>query len=322
MNNKLSLAAKISIIVLSIIILAAIVTIAVLLVNSKKDTLPNNEEVVEVTKEDERGDDLLTPNEMSEVSSIELWERLNGYWTSEGSLFVEFIIDGDDLRLEYGLLQSGYMIGGVLTSVEAEGPNQYVLTIYVPASPATALNDAIEERTESVFLNISALDSVGTIDIKLENNGNGDWHTYEYIEDPQALVSYTTDHLFAVLYGYWYTVTDDSNPFIGFFGSTDDYSVEYGVAQTWFGFKGKLIDCQPTGDKVMALTVYFPPVTNDENQVVITERTETVIIDMNMYEIHGSVMVKIIGASAGDFKEYFYAGQTTEEAYANWPLAT
>ena len=322
MSSKLSLVAKILIGVLSIVAVAAIAIGAIIVVNGSKDKPLVDDLVPEIVENNEDEEDSLSPTDIDDpIISFDFWESLTGYWISEGSLFAGFFFEGDDLILEYGLLQSGYWMKGDITNIEVIGDNIYSLSLHIPASPATMINDAVEERVETVLLDISSLDTSGTIDIKIENSGEGNWHTYEFYGGDLTPIGYTAEELFSILHGYWYTVDDEDNPFIGFFNAGADYIVEYGIYQTWFGFKGELIDCQIIGNKLMQLTVYFPVVTDVDEQVIIAERTEIVYLDMNEYDQNAVIKVNIAGTPEGDYITYFYAGETTEEAYANWPLA-
>ena len=109
-----------------------------------------------------------------------IWKRLNGYRTS-GDKFVRFNTNKNgDHDFEYGLLQSGFVIMGKITGARATGEYAMDMTLHVPAVPATEMDDAKPEKTETIYFDLSHFDADGRINVKIKNFGNSEWHTYKY----------------------------------------------------------------------------------------------------------------------------------------------
>ena len=109
-----------------------------------------------------------------------IWDRLEGYWTSE-SKFVGFIRKDNVLTFEYGLYATSYGFNCDITGAQTTGENKMSLTIHIAARPATEMDDAMPERTETVYFDVSHFEIDGRINIKLESLDNSDeWFTYEH----------------------------------------------------------------------------------------------------------------------------------------------
>ena len=101
-----------------------------------------------------------------------------GYWTS-GDLFVGFIVIDGELGIEYGLYQTSFGARGKITDSWAPTPHEMGLPILIPASAATEMDDAKPERTETISIDISNYFDK-RLNIKIEDLGDGEWHTYEF----------------------------------------------------------------------------------------------------------------------------------------------
>jgi len=106
--------------------------------------------------------------------------ELNGYWTFEPNQFFGFITKDGKQFLEYGLFESSYGISGEIINTEFAGEYEMALTIYVPAKQATEMEDAQPEKIETIYIDISHFNLDGRINVKIENLGDGEWHTYNY----------------------------------------------------------------------------------------------------------------------------------------------
>ena len=119
--------------------------------------------------------------ELPDNKALELiCTELNGYWSFEPNQFFGFITKDGKQFLEYGLFESSYAIGGEITKSEVAGEYEMALTIYVPAKSATEMDDAKPEKTETIYVDISHINLDGRINAKIENLGDGEWHTYNY----------------------------------------------------------------------------------------------------------------------------------------------
>jgi len=108
-----------------------------------------------------------------------LFSRLEGYWVS-GSQFVGFSRAGRDLTFEYGLLQSGFGVSGQVTGANVSGNNAFSLELFIEAREATEMDEARPERTETVYVDISNYGMDNRINVKIQNLGDGEWHTYNF----------------------------------------------------------------------------------------------------------------------------------------------
>jgi len=109
---------------------------------------------------------------LDEIHSIFL-----GCWTS-GDLFVGFIYKDGVPGIDYGLFQTSFGAGGKITDACAVSAHEATLTIFIPAVPATEMDDAKPERSETVYIDISNYND-NRLNIKIENLGSGEWNTYE-----------------------------------------------------------------------------------------------------------------------------------------------
>ena len=101
-------------------------------------------------------------------------EQLDGYWVS-GAQFVGFVGN----NLEYGLLSSGFGVSGEISGAEISGENAFSLNIFVPARPATEMDDAQPERNELIYIDISNFDLDHRINVKMGAIGS-QWYTYDF----------------------------------------------------------------------------------------------------------------------------------------------
>jgi hypothetical protein len=112
----------------------------------------------------------------------EMYILLEGYWITEGNQFVGFFIDENgNHEIEYGLFRSSFGARGRITDGHATGTYEATLTLYIPAVPENAMDDAKPERTETIHIDIGGLYGPGgtTIKVKSENLDIGGWYTYE-----------------------------------------------------------------------------------------------------------------------------------------------
>ena len=148
----------------------------------------------ESTSEPTGSSQLIMPSDASfhgETSgaSIDSWSAANnGYWCStvypapsdnavaSDDKFVGFFMEGGVLKFEYGIYRTAYWIVGEVTNVEAKGDYRYEFTLHIPATPATEMDEARPERTETVFIH----DFDHRMNIKIENLGTGEYYSYEY----------------------------------------------------------------------------------------------------------------------------------------------
>ena len=126
--------------------------------------------------------------ELTTAQMDALWQRNAGYWTSTlyatpedhavptDDKFIGFFKDGAHFKFEYGLLQTSYWFAGEATKAIAPSPNAFILTLLIPAAPATDISDARPERTDAVY--IHEVDN--RINIKIANLGDGEWYSYIY----------------------------------------------------------------------------------------------------------------------------------------------
>ena len=109
----------------------------------------------------------------------ELFSLFCGYWTS-GDLFVGFFFyENGAAGIEYGLHQSGFGAKGEVIDVLLMDPHEAEFIIRIPATPATEMDEAKPERTESVSIDISNYND-GRLNIQIDNLGGGSWNTYEF----------------------------------------------------------------------------------------------------------------------------------------------
>jgi len=108
-----------------------------------------------------------------------LFSRLEGYWLS-GSQFIGFSRAGRDLTFEYGLLQSGFGVSGQVTDAKSSGNNAFSIELFIEARPATEMDEARPERTETVYIDVSNYGMDKRINVKIQNLGDGEWQTYTF----------------------------------------------------------------------------------------------------------------------------------------------
>jgi len=105
--------------------------------------------------------------------------ELSGYWTSDNQ-FLAFINSDEYQMIEYGLYQTSYSVNSEIKASDISGENSFSLTIFIPATPPTGMDEARPERTEKIYIDVSNYHIDNRINIKIENLGDGQWHTYEY----------------------------------------------------------------------------------------------------------------------------------------------
>ena len=110
---------------------------------------------------------------LKEINAI-----FSGYWTS-GDLFVGFVyIDGVP-GIDYGLFETSYGARGKITDARAVSAHEAELSVFIPANPATEMDDTTPERTDIIYIDISNYND-NRLNVKTPNLGGGEWHTYEY----------------------------------------------------------------------------------------------------------------------------------------------
>jgi hypothetical protein len=109
-----------------------------------------------------------------------IWHRLSGYWTATDNLFVGFVYQDGIPGIEYGVWESEGRGFGEFIGADKTGEYTAGLIIRFPATEANEIYDARPETTAVVFVDVSGLDNDGKINIKIENQGSGDYYTYAY----------------------------------------------------------------------------------------------------------------------------------------------
>jgi len=110
---------------------------------------------------------------------VELHSIFTGYWITNESSFVGFIYIDSAPGIEYGLFQTSYMISGRITDARAMNDREAELTIFIPGTPATEMDDATPDRTETINIDISNYND-NRLNIKVINLDGGEWRTYEF----------------------------------------------------------------------------------------------------------------------------------------------
>ena len=113
----------------------------------------------------------------------DIFACFSGYWITTGDPFVGFVFDENDgtPSIVYGLFRTSYNVRGKIVDARATGTYTMTLTILIPATPATEMDDARPERTENIYVDISPLyEQQNTIKVKIDTLGNGGWYTYRY----------------------------------------------------------------------------------------------------------------------------------------------
>ncbi|MCL2486043.1 MAG: hypothetical protein FWE86_00395 [Oscillospiraceae bacterium] len=109
----------------------------------------------------------------------EIFSLFCGYWTS-GDLFVGFFFyENGAPGIEYGLYQTGFGARGEVVDIMGVDPHESWFVIRIPATPATEIDEAKPERTETVGIEISNYGN-NRLNIKVDSLDNGNWHTYEF----------------------------------------------------------------------------------------------------------------------------------------------
>ncbi|MCL1830221.1 MAG: sigma-70 family RNA polymerase sigma factor [Oscillospiraceae bacterium] len=324
MKNKMSLGTKILIAALSVVGIAALVVLTVLLVNmfNKKepdDVVDSPPVLLEVLDNEN-----IFPINDPEIPSLDDidWSLLEGYWKADHMMFVGFFSDGDDIRFEYGLLQSGFGVRSTIIDTELEPDGSYTVTIFVAAIEPNEVDDGRPEHTEVFSINLDTLSTDEVIELRIDNSDGENWHSYTRMGDTLDNVGYTSPEFFELLQGYWYTVDDEQNPFVGFFGDeSTGFIVSYGVFQSWFGFEFQLIHFIPISPEQSELTVFFQAVPASGDNMALPERIETLRVDTSRLNEHGEILISIDQETEESFVTYYFGGYTADEAYANWPLS-
>lgn len=152
--------------------------------NSTEDNPAEVNNDVPVAKDNPNTDD----TELSDEEVAAFWLRNAGYWFStlnpnefddavaSDDKFIGFFKEDGVYKFEYGLYRSSFWIGGEVIKVDSVGEFSVELTLLIQATPETAVDIARPERTEIIF--IHEVDN--SINVRIENLGSGDCHTYEY----------------------------------------------------------------------------------------------------------------------------------------------
>jgi len=170
----------------------AVAVLAVILITSGGNTNPpSNDDTISDIRPTDPDDSQVGDNGLDNINLStliaalpdkgalnELHSLFSGYWTS-GNQFVGFVYIGGEPAIEYGLFQTSFGARGKITDARAVSANEAELTIYIPATPATEMDDAKPARSETVSIDISNYND-NRINIKIENLGGEVWYTYEY----------------------------------------------------------------------------------------------------------------------------------------------
>ncbi|MEA5051205.1 MAG: hypothetical protein VB021_06995 [Oscillospiraceae bacterium] len=125
------------------------------------------------------------------VDTSLLWSALSGVWVGSDGYFILFGSEGGGLQYTTGILQSGLMLAGSLTSAEKTGENAYALTVDFPAVAAFEDVPAQEARTATVSLTCHLTDDPKTIDATNIAAANGGAMLFTYAGKTLAEVSGT-----------------------------------------------------------------------------------------------------------------------------------
>jgi len=122
------------------------------------------------------------------------------------------------------------------------------------------------------------------------------------------------------LIGYWVT---DEYPFVGFRTKTNgDREFEYGLFQTSFGYRGKVVDVEYPGNGETVLSVFFAAVPPNELDGGSPERTEKIRFKFGSLDADGTIEVWLAGIDGGvGWFTFEYGGATLEEAFDYWYYA-
>ena len=149
---------------------------------------------------------------------------------------------------------------------------------------------------------------------------NGDT-VYDYNDLATAIADVprkeALDEIYVLLEGYWVTQGD---PFVGFFiNSKGEHEVEYGLYQSGFGGRGKIVGGNATGTYQTTLYVLFPAVPANEMDGARPESTETFYLDIGGLYQPGSTTIKVKTESLGIGGWYTYqpGGSTLQQAFEN-----
>ena len=193
---KLSLGAKIAAGIAAVAAVAAITTLAIILAtggfggfgSGNKNPSPGDPSNPGNSSNGENGNDSKgLPDVMADIPKKEaldeIYELLTGYWVTTDYPFVGFYKDGEDFMIEYGLFQTSYSAQGKIIGGKATDTYEAELTVYFAPVPATMMDAARPERTETISIDLSGIDPpTGSVTIKVKTIGleNGTWLTYKY----------------------------------------------------------------------------------------------------------------------------------------------
>ena len=164
-----------------IFVLVLIMAISFAACNPNKDL---TDDPFGLPTDDPPPDEILLVNAVANLPDSDavdfVWDLLQGYWTATDNMFIAFVYQDGVAGMEYGLWETEWGVFGKLTDASSTGDYKSTLTLFVAGAEASELSDARPEMTVKVYIDLSGLDQDGKINVKVENNGDGDWHTYAY----------------------------------------------------------------------------------------------------------------------------------------------
>ena len=125
------------------------------------------------------------------------------------------------------------------------------------------------------------------------------------LPDKEAL-----NEIHSLFSGYWITT---GNSFVGFIYEEDEPGIDYGLFRASFGRRGKIIDARNTGKYTMTITIRIPAVPATEMDDAKPERIEEVYIDVEDYNQHNRMKIKIDSLADGGWYTYKFGGGSQME---------
>ena len=149
---------------------------------------------------------------------------------------------------------------------------------------------------------------------------NNQTSTGEYSEDNLAnviknLPKYEALEFICIhLNGYWSTT---SNMFFGFIDGGDEQIIEYGIFQSGYGVRGKILSATATGEYSMKITIHIPGTPENEINGATEERDEVIYLDISDLKQNSKIKIKIGDENDSSWKPYSFGGHSLEEADGN-----